>query len=108
MAIVFLKRDWFDQNGNLWSARNNPFEIEDQETLDNLPSDATVDGVPVAKRGEKLTKDEKADAAEVKASGEAAVEEKEREEKLVQKAESTSNDIKHAAVETKTAKPAKL
>lgn len=86
MAIVSLKRDWFDPEGKLWSARNNPHEMDDA-LVEQLPSDAVVDD------GE---------------SQEQGLKEKKREEKLLQEAESKANDVKHAAVVHKTATPAKL
>ena len=107
MSIVFLKRDWFDPEGKLWSARNNPHEM-DEELISQLPSDATVDGVAVSKKGEKLSKDEKVSATETKESGEAALAEKEREKKVLDEAEAKANDVKHAAVVHKTATPPKL
>jgi hypothetical protein len=106
MAVVSLKRDWFDQDGKLWSARNNPHEIEDEATLANLPSDAIVDGVdPKDEAKGKKAKAVKADTLE---SQEQGLAEKEREEKIVQKAESEHNDKAHAAVVHKTATPPKL
>ena len=103
MSIVFLKRDWFDPEGKLWSARNNPHEM-DEALIEHLPSDAAVDGVDPKAEG----KGTKAKAKELKETGEQALAEKEREAKLLQEAESKNNDIKHAAVVHKTATPAKL
>lgn len=84
MAIVSLKRDWFDGNGKYWHARDNPHEMSD-ELAKTVPSSAVLN-----------------DSDDVN-----ALKEKEREEDLVQKAESEENDKKHAAVVTKTATPVK-
>lgn len=100
MAIVSLKRDWFDTEGRLWSARLNPHEM-DEGLLDALPTDAVVDGV--AKNS-----DAKVSKAETLESQKQALAEKEREEKVVKDAGAKANDVKHAAVVHKTATPPKL
>lgn len=106
MSIVFLKRDWFDIDGKLWMANANPHEIDDERLLATLPSDAIVDGVdPKSKLKGKAAKEEKED---LKETGEQALSEKKREEKIVQKAESEHNDKAHAATVLKTATPPKL
>lgn len=84
MAIVSLKRDWFDPEGKLWSARNNPHEMDDALVAE-LPSDAVVDGKVVDDEAAKVTK------AETRESQEQGLAEK-----------------KHAAVANKTATPPKL
>lgn len=104
MSIVFLKRDWFDPEGKLWSARNNPHEM-DEGLIEHLPSDAIVDGVDPKAEGKKGAK---ASAKDLKESGEQALAEKEREKKVLDEAESKANDVKHAAVVHKTATPPKL
>lgn len=104
MSIVFLKRDWFDPEGKLWSARNNPHEM-DESLIEQLPSDAIVDGVDPKAEGKKGAK---AAAKDLKESGEQALAEKEREKKVLDEAESKANDVKHAAVVHKTATPPKL
>lgn len=103
MAVVFLKGDWFDPNAKLWSARNNPHEME-EELIEFLPSGTVVDGVP----NDAEKKPSRKEVAEKKESGEQALAEKEREAKVVQKAESEHNDKAHAAVVHKTATPPKL
>lgn len=103
MSSVSLKRGWFDPDGKLWSARNNPHEMAWE--VKDLPSDAIVDGVdPKAEAKGK----EAAPKAEVKESQEQGLKEKERELDLTQKAESEHNDKSHAASVHKTATPAKL
>lgn len=104
MALVSLKRDWFDPDGKLWSARNNPHEMDfDAEVL---PSDAIVDGVdPKAEAKGKKAAAAKKDVLESQKQG---AEEKEREAKVLQEAESKHNDVAHAAVVHKTATPPKL
>lgn len=104
MSIVSLKRDWFDPEGKLWSARNNPHEM-DEALVAELPSDAVIDG-----------NDPKADAKGKKAvakkdtleSQKQGLAEKERELDLMQKAESEHNDKSHAASVHKSATPAKI
>ncbi len=105
MPIVSFKRDWFDPEGKLWSARNNPHEV-DESLVDQLPSDAVVDGVDP--KSTVKGKAAKAAVSDKKTSDEQALAEKEREEKVVQKAESEHNDKAHAAVVHKTATPPKL
>ncbi|TXH15903.1 MAG: hypothetical protein E6R03_06420 [Hyphomicrobiaceae bacterium] len=105
MAIVSLKRDWFDPEGKLWSARNNPHEM-DEALLAELPTGSIVDGVDP--KAEETGKAATAKKRDLKESQEQGLAEKEREEKIVQKAESEHNDKAHAAVVNKTATPPKL
>ena len=103
MALVSLKRDWFDPEGKLWSARNNPHEMH--WTAEDLPSDAVVDGVDPKADDKGKKAPSKKDTLESQKEG---VAEKERELDLLQKAESEHNDKAHAAVVHKTATPPKL
>lgn len=100
MSVVSLKRDWFDPEGKLWSARNNPHEM-DEALVAQLPSDAVVDGDDPKAEGKKGKK-------ELKESQEAALDGKEKELELLQKAESEHNAKSHAASMHKSATPPKL